>query len=183
MCVVENVDEEGRPVPAGERGARMLITNLFNHVQPLIRLEVSDVVTLDPEPCACGRTLARMKAVDGRADDVLRLQGTGGAVAVHPLQFGVVTADHEVREFQIVQRGERLRLRVALREGAVAGEAAARLRERVAGRLTRLGVHSPEIEVETCDALERPASGKVQVVVADSSASASSVRSTSSAVV
>jgi phenylacetate-CoA ligase len=27
MCIVENVDEEGRPVPAGEVGSRLLVTN------------------------------------------------------------------------------------------------------------------------------------------------------------
>jgi hypothetical protein len=91
----------------------------------------------------------------------------------------------------VVQRGERLTLRVALTEGGSPGEVATRLRERVAGRLADLGVRSPDVEVELCDALEvelcdaleRPPSGKVQVVVAESPASASSVRSTSSAVV
>jgi phenylacetate-CoA ligase len=187
MAIVENVDEEGRPVPAGERGARMLVTNLFNRVQPLIRFEVSDVVRIDADPCSCGRTLGRFSCVDGRADDVLRLPGSRGTVAVHPLQFGVVTADQEVREFQVVQRGERLRLRVSLREGAAADEAARRLRERVSEQLARLGVSAPAVDVETCERIERPPWGKVQVVVADRSAasseSASSVRSTSASVV
>ena len=64
MCIVENVDEEDRPVPAGEVGARLLVTNLFNHALPLIRFEVSDLVaaragalSLRQEPDA--RALAR----------------------------------------------------------------------------------------------------------------------------
>ena len=52
MCVVENVDEDGRPVDHGEPGARLLVTNLFNRVQPLIRFEITDVATLEREPCA-----------------------------------------------------------------------------------------------------------------------------------
>src|SRR3954451_1118260 len=108
MAIVENVDENGRPVPDGEPGARILVTNLFNRVQPLIRFEVSDMVTLDPSRCICGRTSRRITHLHGRADDVLSLPGRDGKVAVHPLQFDVVTADRAVREFQVVQQGEQL---------------------------------------------------------------------------
>jgi phenylacetate-CoA ligase len=169
VALVENVDAQGRPVPPGERGARVLVTSLFNRVQPLIRFEVSDLVTIDPEPCACGRTLLRIRGIEGRADDVLQLPGDGGTVAVHPLQFEVVTADRQVREFQVVQAGSRLRLRVALREDAPRGEAIDRLRERVAGRLAALGVREPAVDVETCAGIERPEGGKLKLIVADRS--------------
>jgi hypothetical protein len=75
-------------------------------------------------------------------------------VSVRPLEFGVVTADPDVREFQVVQRGDALRLRVALREGAEG--APERLRERVASRLGALGVTQPLVEVEPVEALDRP---------------------------
>jgi phenylacetate-CoA ligase len=163
MTVVENVDDDGRPVPDGERGTRLLVTSLFNRVQPLIRLELTDVMTFDPEPCPCGRTLRRVRAIDGRSDDVLRLDG----VAVHPLQFAVLTVDRAVREFQVVQHGDRLRLRVALRDGAPVAETTGRLREKVSNRLCALGVPNPQIEVETCGGLERSPAGKLQMIVAD----------------
>jgi phenylacetate-CoA ligase len=161
MAIVENVDDDLRPVPAGEVGSRILVTNLFNRVQPLIRFEVTDLVAVDPEPCPCGRSLLRLRSLDGRAEDVLRL----GGVTVHPLQFSLVTADPDVREFQVVQKGDSLRLRVALREGA--DGAPARLRERLGARLEELGVRRPAVEVETVEALERSPAGKLQLVVAD----------------
>ena len=168
LTLVENVGDDGRPVPPGEPGARLLITNLFNLVQPLIRFEVSDVVTLDPEPCPCGRTLPRVRSLEGRADDVLHLPAAaGGRVAVLPLQFGVVTADRGVREFQVVQRGDRLRLRVALADDAPVAHTTGRLCDRVTARLRELGVADPRVDVETVAALERPPSGKLQIVVAD----------------
>ena len=37
--LVENVDAGSQPVPAGQLGARLLVTNLDNLVQPLIRVE------------------------------------------------------------------------------------------------------------------------------------------------
>jgi phenylacetate-CoA ligase len=161
MCIVENVDEEGRSVPAGEVGSRLLVTNLFNRALPLIRFEVSDLVALEPEPCPCGRNLLRVRSLDGRAEEVLRVRG----VSVHPLEFGVVTADPDVREFQVVQRGDAVRLRVALREGAE--QAPERLRERVASRLQALGVAEPLVEVERVEALERGPGGKLTLIVPD----------------
>ena len=160
MCIVENVDSDGDSVPPGEVGSRLLVTNLFNRVQPLIRFEITDMVAVDPEPCSCGRSLLRLRSLEGRSEDVLRLRG----VTVHPLQFSLVTADPDVREFQVVQEGDRLRLRVALRDGA--GEAPARLRARLGARLEELGVPQPAVEVETVEALERTAGGKLQMVVA-----------------
>jgi phenylacetate-CoA ligase len=160
MCIAENVDEDYRPVPPGEVGSRLLVTNLFNRTQPLIRFEVTDLVAVEPEPCPCGRSLMRLRSLEGRAEDVLHL----GGVHVHPLQFGIVTADPDVREFQVVQQGESLRLRVALRNGATG--APARLQARVGARLEELGVPRPSVEVETVEALERSAGGKLQVVVA-----------------
>jgi phenylacetate-CoA ligase len=116
--LVENVDPDGQPVPAGQPGARLLVTNLYNLVQPLLRLEVTDLVTLDPDPCRCGRTLVRTHAIHGRADDVLSLPGRdGGQVAVHPLQFALLTRDPQVREFQVVQDGPLLRILLVPNEG------------------------------------------------------------------
>ena len=102
----------------------------------------------------------RMRSLEGRAEEVQRL----GGVSVHPLEFALVTADPDVREFQVVQRGDGLRLRVALRAGA--DGAPERLRARLGARLEELGVPRPAVEVETVEALERSASGKLQMVVA-----------------
>ena len=92
--LVENVDPDGQPVPAGEPGARLLVTNLYNLVQPLLRLEVTDLVTLDPDPCPCGRILARMNTIHGRSDDILSLPARDGSpVAIHPLHFALLSRD------------------------------------------------------------------------------------------
>jgi phenylacetate-coenzyme A ligase PaaK-like adenylate-forming protein len=160
MCIVENVDEDGRPLPDGEMGARILVTRLFNRVQPLIRFEVTDLIAADPEPCPCGRSLMRLRSLEGRAEDVLRLSG----VLVHPMQFAIVTTDPDVREFQVVQEGDRLRLRVALRNGAAGAEE--RLGQSLRGRLAELGIAHPDVCVERVDQLERTPGGKLQVVVA-----------------
>lgn len=170
MTLFENVDADGRPVPAGEPGARLLVTGLNSFVQPIIRLEVADVVTIEPEPCPCGRTLARTRAVEGRTDDVIELPARdGGEVAVHPLHFAVLTRDRGVREFQVVQEGPRLRILVVARPSANDG-LEARLRDAVSRRLSELGVQDPRVVVERRDGLRRSAGGKLQMVVADRTA-------------
>jgi phenylacetate-CoA ligase len=168
--LVENVDPDGQPVPAGQPGARLLVTNLHNLVQPLLRLEVTDIVTLDPNPCPCGRTLVRARAIHGRSDDVLSLPAhDGGRVAVHPLHFALLTRDPQVREFQVVQDGPVLRIRIVPSHAATASDdpLETRLNQAVTQQLLKLGVEDPQISVERRHQLPRSAGGKLKLVIAD----------------
>jgi phenylacetate-coenzyme A ligase PaaK-like adenylate-forming protein len=160
--LVENVDEDGRPVPPGTPGARLLITNLHNRVQPIIRLAVADVMTIHPEPCPCGRSLMRAAAIEGRHDDVLSLPARGGGtVTVLPAQFSVVTRDRAVREFQVRQEPGGVRvLVVPCGDGDPGLEA--RLRGAVAQALTDAGADA-RVEVECRRELARQG-GKLQIV-------------------
>ena len=171
--LVENVDADGQPVPTGQPGSRLLVTNLHNLVQPLLRLEVTDLVTLDPDPCPCGRPLVRASAIHGRSDDVLSLPARdGGQVAVHPLQFALLTHDPQVREFQVVQHGPALHLRIVPSPTAPASHTSleARLGQTVARQLLGLGVHDPQITIERRQQLARSAGGKLKLVIADPTA-------------
>ena len=172
--LVENVDADGQPVPPGQPGARLLVTNLYNLVQPLLRLEVTDVVTLDPDPCPCGRILARMKTIYGRSDDVLSLCARdGGQVAVHPLHFALLTRDPQVGEFQVIQEGPLLRVLVVPRHPSSPAAAASddgletRLSHTIAQQLLGLGVQDPQVTVERRSELARTAGGKLKLVIAD----------------
>ena len=167
--LVENVDPDGQPVPAGQPGARLLVTNLHNLVQPLLRLEVTDLVTLDPDPCPCGRTLVRASTIHGRSDDILSLAARdGGRVSVHPLQFALLTRDPQVREFQVVQDGPTLRIRIVPSQAGTADDALeTRLGQAIAHQLLGLGVHDPQVTVERRQELPRSAGGKLKLVIAD----------------
>jgi len=58
---------------------------------PLVRYRTGDLTTLDPSPCPCGRTLARMARIRGRIDDMINL----GDVKVFPSQIEEVLAATE----------------------------------------------------------------------------------------
>jgi phenylacetate-CoA ligase len=48
LCIAELVDARGEPVPAGTPSAKVLLTNLHNLTQPLIRYELTDSFTARP---------------------------------------------------------------------------------------------------------------------------------------
>jgi phenylacetate-coenzyme A ligase PaaK-like adenylate-forming protein len=91
----------GRPVP-GTRLHRVL-TNLANHVQPLIRYDLGDSITLEPEPCACGSGMPAL-VVEGRQDDALMLPLEREDGSVVPLALSTVLEDDaHVYDFQVTQ--------------------------------------------------------------------------------
>jgi len=172
--LVENVDSDGQPVPAGQPGARLLVTNLYNLVQPLIRLEITDVVTLDPEPCPCGRGLARVSTIHGRSDDIISLPGRDGApIAIHPLHFALLARDPDIVEFQVRQRGTALTVLVVPTRSPSAATPACdsglerRLQQAVVHELVNLGIRDPNVIVQSRHELPRSAGGKLKLVIAD----------------
>lgn len=104
--LLEPVDAQGHPVPPGETGATTLLTNLANHLQPLIRLDIGDRTRFARSPCACGSALPVIE-VDGRCDDSLQLAGLSGRpVTLTPLALCTVLEDEAgLFDFQLVQQG------------------------------------------------------------------------------
>ena len=77
--------ETGEPLPYGERG-ELVLTALTKEALPVTRYRTGDITRLDPSPCPCGRTMARMEKVSGRTDDMLIVRG----VNVFPSQIETV---------------------------------------------------------------------------------------------
>jgi phenylacetate-CoA ligase len=104
--VLEPVDRDFRPVPPGERSYTVLLTNLANRVQPLIRYDLGDSVTMLAEPCPCGSRFPAMR-VEGRRDDVLALRAEDGTrVALLPLALATVLEEEgQLFRFQLIQTG------------------------------------------------------------------------------
>ncbi len=63
-----------QPLEPGEYG-ELVITTLTKEALPIIRYRTKDITRLFTEPCACGRTTARMEKVTGRTDDMLIIRG------------------------------------------------------------------------------------------------------------
>jgi phenylacetate-coenzyme A ligase PaaK-like adenylate-forming protein len=166
-CILEVVDDQDRPVPDGETGARILVTNLWHRTQPIIRYALTDVTQFLPGRCeTCGRTFRRLAPIEGRTDDVLHLPArAGGSVPIVPLQFGVITKLPSVRDFEVVQRADgTLRIRVTPRNGTPETALAEQVDRAVRERLDRAGADATRLEVEVCAEIARSAGGKVKLV-------------------
>jgi phenylacetate-CoA ligase len=66
--------DTGNPLPEGEEG-ELVFTTLLKEAQPLIRYRTGDIGSIASEPCACGRTQARITSLRGRRDDMLIVRG------------------------------------------------------------------------------------------------------------
>jgi phenylacetate-CoA ligase len=64
----------GAVLPDGAEG-ELVITTLSKQAMPMIRYRTRDITTLVPEPCACGRTIRRIKRVARRSDDMFIIRG------------------------------------------------------------------------------------------------------------
>ena len=112
--LLEPVDRDYRPTPAGELSHTVLLTNLANRVQPIIRYDLGDSIVVKPERCACGSPLPAMRVV-GRCDDVVALRAAdGNVVRLLPIALATVVEEAaKVHRFQIVQSApDKLALRL-----------------------------------------------------------------------
>lgn len=163
---VEVVDDAGRAVPDGTPGSRMFVTNLINRTLPLIRFELTDLVTIAPEPCPCGRPFKLIAALDGRTDDVLSLPAaSGGTVSVHPLVLRSPLATlSDLRQYRIIHDDAGLHVEAVLAPGA--GDAArAEIASKLRVALDDAGAGGVSVEVRAVEAIERHAgSGKAKLV-------------------
>jgi phenylacetate-coenzyme A ligase PaaK-like adenylate-forming protein len=103
-ALLEVVDKNNRPVPNGEKGDKVLVTNLANDVQPIIRYEIGDIVTMATKPCGCGSNLPLIARVDGRDSDLFWIESDEGVRPLSPAVFDFALGRIvDVREYQIIQ--------------------------------------------------------------------------------
>jgi phenylacetate-coenzyme A ligase PaaK-like adenylate-forming protein len=154
-AIFELVDNAGNPVPPGVRAAKMYVTNLFNHVQPLIRYELTDEATLLEGPCPCGSAMRRIDDIEGRTDDVF----TYGEVVVHPLVFrSRLGAERNIVEYQVRQTSSGAEIAVRAL-GPVDTEGISTALE---DDLRKLGLARASVAVWIVDGLDRQQTGKLK---------------------
>jgi len=154
--LLEVVDEHNRPLPPGTPGDKVLLTNLVNRTQPLIRYELEDSVELADGFAADGSPFRRIARIQGRTEDILRLRAPdGGEVVVHPyVLHEALTPFAQLAQYQIVHGGQRLRARIVLRRSA-APDTAERVRDALRAAVERVGAAPPAVEVEQVERIER----------------------------
>jgi phenylacetate-CoA ligase len=168
--ILEPVDAQHRPVPPGERSHTTLVTNLANHVQPLIRYDLGDRIVMNARPCACGSPFPTFD-IGGRIDEPLSMNGLDGRpVTLLPMAITTVLEEEAaVFDFQLLQRdGRTLALRLGRQADSAdpADPAFERCREVLRAYGRRQGLVPLRIVAEAGEPLVHGRSGKVQRVVA-----------------
>lgn len=166
LTIFEVVDDDLRPVPPGTEGCRLLVTNLFNKTIPLIRYELSDMVTVSDVACPCGRPWRLATSISGRSEDVLRLPTADGTVIeLHPTAItGVIERAAGLRQFRAVHEPEALVVSVVPEADADTGKLCARLTDDLHGVLRAAGADCA-VKVDTVDRIERRGvAGKMKLV-------------------
>jgi phenylacetate-coenzyme A ligase PaaK-like adenylate-forming protein len=105
--LLEPVDTDHRPTPPGEASHTVLLTNLANLVQPIIRYDLGDTVVARPSRCPCGSPMPAIR-VEGRREDVLTMPAAD-ARPVRLLPLALTTLVEEAtgcHRFQIVQTAD-----------------------------------------------------------------------------
>jgi phenylacetate-coenzyme A ligase PaaK-like adenylate-forming protein len=164
--ILEAVDEHDRPVPPGHRSDGVLVTNLANRIQPLIRYQMGDRVTIDAESCSCGSPFPRIDVV-GRTDDILNFTTPQGeSIVVQPLAIAAVAEETPgVASCQLIQRTPwTLTVRVTIENGNDEQAVWALLRNRLKAFLSEHGATTITIERADEPPALHPRSGKFRQV-------------------
>jgi phenylacetate-CoA ligase len=141
----EVIDPASGAVLEPGRQGELVLTTLTKRGMPLIRYRTGDITALTLEPCACGRTSARMARLVGRSDDMLIIKG----VNLYPseVEGALLGVEELVPQYQLVvdRTATLARLEIQVEPSlaflAVSGStdvahpAVAALIERIAGRL------------------------------------------------
>ena len=156
LAIIELVDEENRPVPAGTPSARVLVTNLFNTVQPLIRYVLGDRFLRRPDASDHGHVVS---TIEGRSYKTFVYQET----AIHQLTLlSSVTKAQAIVDYQIRQtpRGVDIDLLVNGRLDE------ALLKADIEQALAHAGLRDPQVSIRIVGGFERDScTGKLRRLV------------------
>jgi putative adenylate-forming enzyme len=90
-----------------------IITDFFRASQPVIRYKLDDILVLEKEPCACGSVFTRIKKIEGRCDDILKVKDVNDELYVLFPDFirrAIITASDDIEEYAVEHREDGLHI-------------------------------------------------------------------------
>lgn len=165
--VFEVIDENDRPVPNGTPGSKLLVTTLTNFVMPLVRYEISDIVTLATDPCPCGLPFWRIAGIEGRREELLVFPKRGGGIVrVHGHRLrSPMTRIGGIRQYQFAQLVHGLAITISLSDGFDTDGVKDELERAVRATLSEVDAEPAQILVQVVDAITRSGAGAKERLV------------------
>jgi putative adenylate-forming enzyme len=164
--IAEPVDADHRPVAAGTQSHTVLLTNLANRIQPILRYDLGDSVIEREDPCPCGSPLQAIR-VQGRTADTLMLTTRDGRrVPLPPLLLATLPERVAgVDAVQVLQADPgTLHVRVRLKAGAGLEPTWERLAAELSHLLETRGASGVHV-VRAPEPPELTAGGKLRIVI------------------
>ena len=103
LVYVELLDKKGDPIASNQVAHSMLITNLVNTAQPLIRYVMNDLIVLK-DGCPCVSHFRVIDSVIGRYDDVMHFitkEDKDQVVFPDVMSRWIITYSDAIREFRV----------------------------------------------------------------------------------
>lgn len=105
--LVEITDQNSQPVSPGTPGY-VVVSDFIKYGTPIIRYQLNDLITIDPEPCSCGSNFRVIKQVHGRADDAFlgKSVQTGEHQFILPdfIRRSIVRSSNQIQEYNAIQK-------------------------------------------------------------------------------
>lgn len=166
--LVEPIDSDGHPVKPGAMSDAMLVTNLMNAVQPILRYRVDDCVILHHDPCGCGLPFPYVDVL-GRTDDMPVFAGCKGPVLLSPIVFLNAVCDIDgISIFQFIQPGPtELIMRVQYLKDSYAPVVKKHIVKAIGAQLTNHGIENVSFTIVDAEPRRAPRGKKMQAYVKD----------------
>lgn len=156
--VTEILNKDNQPITFGEMG-RIVATGLHNYGMPLVRYQTSDISSIRPKKCSCGREFPLMEDVTTKDEDIITTKDgrlISSSILTHPFK-----PMHSVAESQIIQEDrDHIRIKIVKRSAYEEKDTQYLLDE----FKKRIG-QDMKIEIEFVESIARTKAGKFRWVI------------------
>lgn len=164
--ILEPVDAGYGPVPPGCESDTVLLTNLANRVQPILRYDLGDRVVLRPEPCSCGSPFPAIRVSGRLYDTPVFTSPEGESCSILPATLDSYCFETPgVHRHQLLQTSpDEMRVRVEAKPGMDTDEVWGRLSRHLRDRFAEHGASFVQLELDADLPRPDPVSGKYRTV-------------------
>jgi len=106
IVFLEMYDSNGNPTKEGTSCQKLIVTDLHKKSQPIIRYELNDLVTINPDKCKCGSNFRVIESIQGRSDDMLFGIRKGKSHFIFPdyIVRAIISCSDKIDDFQVIQK-------------------------------------------------------------------------------
>jgi putative adenylate-forming enzyme len=90
-----------------------IVTDLNRTTQPVIRYRLDDILILEEEACSCGSAFTRIKSIEGRCDDILKMRTVEDAeYLLYPdfVRRAIISIDANLNEYKVIKDNNTLHI-------------------------------------------------------------------------